>query len=188
MYAKTNSMSLEKYTTSKPSNIQYSVTRRRVHPDFALYVSQYRPQTLESIDTEHLDSETAAAAVQHYQKSQALLFHPIWINLQPGAYGSANWQLYKLRRDESTYRLEQYGISDGRSTVELSDAALTLDEKKITFESNNGNKVELERTGHLYDTNLYSPGTNPNPVAVWRLTVHERGSLSARVYLVELTM
>lgn len=181
-------MNLEKYTNSKPANIQYSVTRRQVHPDFALYVSQYRPQSLESIVTDHLSGGASLPSLDHYRKTQALLFHPIWINLQPSAYGSANAQLYKFRRDESTYRLEKYGITEGRSTIELSDARVTLADDTITFDSNNGNKVELERTAHLFDANRYTPGTNPNPVAVWRLTVHKNGRLDSRVYLVELSM
>lgn len=177
-----------KYANSKPANIQYQVHNLNVlSGDFLLYVDHYVPQDAAKISVEHL-SNVSAVAKAFYQKAMSSLLHPVYGVFKEPMYGSANAQLYTLRRDGGTYRLESYGATSGRGTVELSDAAVEVGESFLKFTSNNGNVVKLERTEEKHDTNRYVTGATPNVVTVWQLTVLKNDRLHTRLHLVELQM
>lgn len=183
-----NQMSLEKrttifakYTNSKPAGIQYTAQDLSLlHRDFLLYVDKHVPQDAAKISIEHLLNVNEMEK-KFYQQAMSTVLHPVYGVFKEPMYGSANAQLYTLRRDGGTYRLESYGMTTGQSIVEVSDAAVEVGSTFVRFTSNNGNVVKLERTGEQHTV-------NQNTVPVWQLTILRNDRLRARLHLVSLQM
>ena len=103
-------------------------------------------------------------------------------------FGSANSQLFKLRRDGGTYRLETYGILVGRGTVEISDANVSLTANSLTLASNNGNSVTVERTGETFNANQFVANAPAVALPIFQLSIKKNGNLASRFHLVELAL
>lgn len=177
----------KKYLSSTPANIQTPArSLEQVHADFLLFVKNYTAQVPEKIDA--LELVGSADEIAFYKSAMATLYHPVYAVFAEPSMGTGNAQLYKLRADGGTYRLETYGISCGRSLLEMNDAKVTLTDKSLTLFSNNGNSLKLERTGETIDVNRFVAGAAPLPVGVLRLTILKNGSLAARHHLVALSM
>lgn len=176
-----------KYLNSKPANVQTPArSLEQVHADFLLFVKGYVAQMPAKVDTADITGSTKE--IEFYKTALASLLHPVYGVFAQPSYGSANSQLYKLRRDGGTYRLEVYGINGGRSTVEISDARIELTEKSLLLFSNNGNSVRIELTGESFDVNKFVTGASPLVVPVWQLSVFKNNNLATRHQLVALTM
>lgn len=176
-----------KYLNSKPANIQTPArSLEQVHADFLLFVKNYTQVSPSNIDTSDVTGNTDALAF--FKTAMSTLLHPVYGTFSEPMFGSGNYQLFKLRPDGGTYRLEFYGINSGRSTIELNDAKVTLSEKSVELTSNNGNSLKLERSGETVDVNKFVANASSLFIPVWKLTTFKNGSLSTRHYLVPLSM
>jgi len=176
-----------KYLNSKPANIQAAArTLDQVHADFILYVKGYNPQAASSIDVS--DITGSAEQLAFYQKANSTLLHTVYGAFAQPMYGSANSQLFKLRRDGGTFRLESYGIMPGRGTVEISDARISMTGTSLTLSSNNGNVVIIELTGETFNANQFVPNAPAVTLPVFQMTILKNENLVARYHLVDLTM
>ncbi len=176
-----------KYQNSKPTNIQAAArTLDQVHPDFLLYVKNYKPQNALDIDTS--DITGSAEQLMFYKLANATLFHTVYGVFAQKMFGNANSQMFKLRRDGGTFRLESYGIIPGRGTVEISDARISMTADSLTLSSNNGNVVTFERTGEKFNVNQFVKDAPEVIVSIFQLTILKNDALVARYHLVELSM
>lgn len=176
-----------KYKDSKPINIQ-SIPRSidQVNADFMLFVKGYKEENLLDVDVS--DKNGTSDELNFYRLAMTKLFHVVFGNFKQTMFGSANSQMFKIRRDGGTYRLQTYGLLAGRGTVEVSDAIVTLSANSLKLFSNNGNILILEKTGELYNTNEFSTGADKNMAQIFQLTILKKNILVGRFHLVELTM
>lgn len=176
-----------KYKDSKPANIQ-SLPRSidQVNADFMLFVKGYKAENLLAVDVSDINGTTDE--LNFYRVAMTKLFHVVFGNFKQTMFGSANSQMFKIRRDAGTYRLETYGLLAGRGTVEISDAIVTLSANSIKLFSNNGNTIILEKTGEVYNTNEFSTGADKNMTEIFQLTIQKNNTLAGRFHLVELSM
>jgi len=176
-----------KYRDSKPTNVQ-SLPRslQRLHKDFLLYVKGHSEQARDTVAVDHLQDATDAQKL-FYREALVTLLHPIYGQLSEAHYGPANVQLFKLRRDGGTHRLEMYSQNRGQTLIDVSDSDIVLTDNKLQLTSNNGYQVSLERTSEQFDVNQFV-AADADLHTVYRLTVTKNGRLSMRVNLVALTM
>lgn len=176
-----------KYQSSKPANIQTAArSLDQVHADFILYVKGYKPQDAANIDTS--DIAGSAEQLAFYRLALSTLLHAVYGQFAQPMLGSGNAQLFKINRDGGTFRLETYGIMPGRSTIDISDAKISMTANSLTFSSNNGNTVTIERTGEQIDVNKFVNGASPLIVPIFQLTVLKNGAVAGRYHLVGLLM
>lgn len=176
-----------KYQNSKPANIQAAArTLDQVHADFLLFVKGYKPLNASDIDTS--DITGSADQLSFYRLALSTLLHTVYGQFEQPMYGSANSQMFKLRRDGGTFRLESYGILPGRGTVEISDAKISMTENSLSLTSNNGNSITIERTGEKFNVNQFVANAPAVIVPIFQLSILKNGALASRFHLVDLTM
>ena len=149
-------------------------------------MKNHKPQNVDSIDTS--DISGSAEELLFYKLVNAKLLHIVYGSFAKQMFGSANSQIFKLRRDGGTFRLESYGIIPGRGTVEISDARISMTANSLTLSSNNGNVVIVELTGEKFNVNQFVKGAAEVIVPIFQLTILKNDTLVARYHLVELSM
>ena len=171
-----------KYTNSTPNStrIQYPVPEG-ASPDFLMFVNQYIPQEIVNIE------DVPAEHVAFFSEVIKNLYHLVYVpktEHTDTAYGSGNYQLIKLNRDDGTYYLELYGIRSPRYVYSINDANVVYGTNSITFSSGNGLNLTIAKSGDIFDFG------NVTLAELWQITLKNtyNNNLIFRYQTVKLTM